>query len=163
MRLSHHATADRRPVRTRQSGATLVEAAFVLPLFFMFVLGFIDLGMGVFQTSQASSAAADGARRGIVSLRDGENLTVADEDAIRSEVRKRLVGQQVDSITIGCVTDTGSAASCTTAKFVRVTVSWQFRPVSFVGAALPVQSISGTAKMAIVRQPTPATPTPSGP
>lgn len=164
MRVSHH-HRSRRPIAgpSRHRGATILETALVLPIFFTFILGFIDIGMGVLQTSQASSGAADGARRGIVSLGSGEDLTTADRDAIRAEVRARLAGQGVDTISIECVNDTGTVAACGAAKFIRVQVSWQFRPVSFVGAALPVQSITGTAKMAIVRQPAPASTTTTAP
>lgn len=156
MRLAHRRRQSAPARSSRQQGATIVEAALVLPIFFTLVLGFIDIGLGVFQTSQATSAAADGARVGIVRLGTGEGLTADDREAIEDAVHGRLAGQDVDEIDIGCVNGAGGIASCTTAGFIKVTVSWPFEPLSFVGHALPVQSIEGSSTLAIARQPTPA-------
>ena len=55
--------ADRRAIR---SGAAMVEAAIVLPVFLLIVLGTIDLGMAVFRYNTLSQAARHGARQAVV-------------------------------------------------------------------------------------------------
>jgi hypothetical protein len=47
-------------------GVTLVEAAIVLLVFLMLVLGMLDLGLGVLQYNSVSHAARQGARQAIV-------------------------------------------------------------------------------------------------
>ncbi len=154
MTLSHQRATAPSPRRShhRHRGVTIVETAIVLPLFLTMVFGFIDVGLAVFQTSQATSAAADGARAGILWEPDSPQ-----EAAIEDAVRGRLVGQDVGSIDITCLTETGTAIACAGVNpdsgFVRVEVSWPYEPLSFVGAAFPDQDISGTATMAIIRQP----------
>lgn len=154
MRLSHwspHVSAGPGP--HCQRGVTIVEAAFVLPVFFMMVLGFIDVGFGVFQTSQATGAAADGARAGILWEDDSP-----DEEAIEEAVHGRLAGQDVEDIDITCLASDRTEVTCPSVDadtgFLRVEVSWPYTPLSFVGAAFPDQDITGSATMALVRQPT---------
>lgn len=153
--------------RNRERGASIVEAAFAVPIFFLLLLGLVDIGVGVFQTSQATSGASDGARVAIVWPTDSTDLP-AHFDKIRAAVRGRLVGQSIPDSAIGitCSTPGGDPISCTAAALnpqrdrVKVTVTWPWRPVSFVGAALPVQNIKGTTTMSIVSQPKPATASP---
>ena len=56
----------RRLVRRDERGVTIVEAAFVLPLLFLFIFALIDIGLWEYQSTQASAAARDGARVGIL-------------------------------------------------------------------------------------------------
>lgn len=153
--------------RSRQRGATIVEAAFAIPIFILMLLGLVDIGLGVFQTSQATSGASDGARVAIVWPPSPTNLD-AHFDKIRAAVRGRLAGQSIpdSDIMITCSTPNDTAISCTSPTLnpqrdrVKVTVRWRWRPVLFVGAALPVQDIKGTTTMAIVSQPKPVTASP---
>ena len=153
--------------RRREGGSTIVEAAFAIPIFILVLLGLVDIGLGVFQTSQATSGASDGARVAIIWPTESTQLP-AHFAKVRSAVRGRLVGQTIpdSDITISCSTPTGTAISCSSASLnpqrdrVTVTVKWRWRPVSFVGATLPVQDISGTTTMAILSQPKPATASP---
>lgn len=160
MRLSHHPRRAVGPRRAPQAqrGVTMVEAAIVLPIFLTMVLGFIDVGVGVFQTSQATGAAADGARVGILHHAEADVSGSAAEQAIEDSVRARLVGQDIESIVITCLTEAKSEVGCGSVDpdsgFLRVEVSWPFEPISFVGAAFPDQDIRGSATMAIIRQPT---------
>jgi Flp pilus assembly protein TadG len=165
---SHHAgrpapspapdPATTRACRSRRSrGATILEAAFAIPIFLTMLLGFIDLGLGVFQTAQATSAAADGARTGIVNQTNADVVGSPARLAIEASVRARLVGQTVDAITVECVDETAVVVTCQNADpetdRLKVTVKWRFRPISLVGNALPVQDITGSATMGLVRQP----------
>lgn len=160
-------TASDSAGRRRESGTTIVEAAFAIPIFVLVLLGLVDIGLGVFQTSQATSGASDGARVAIIWPTDSTDLDTH-FDKIRAAVRGRLVGQTIPDrdITIKCSNSEEpklSQDNCTSPALnphrdrVQVTVKWPWRPVSFVGAALPAQNIEGTTTMAIVPQPRPAT------
>ncbi len=162
--------ADGSAGRNREGGTTIVEAAFAIPIFFLVLLGLVDIGLGVFQTSQATSGASDGARVAIVWPTDSSDLA-AHFDEVRAAVRDRLVGQTIpdSDITITCWPPPEQPKPPKPKEFcyssalnphrdrVEVTVKWRWRPVSFVGAALPAQNIEGTTRMAIVSQPGPAT------
>ena len=52
----------RRFVRRNEQGVTIVEAAFVIPILFLFMFALIDIGLWEYQRTQASAAARDGAR-----------------------------------------------------------------------------------------------------
>ncbi|WCO68872.1 pilus assembly protein [Iamia majanohamensis] len=168
MRLAHvRGVAAPRRHRRRERGVALVEAAIALPIFFSMVLGVVDIGLGVLQTSQATSAAADGARVGILDHAEADVVGSADHDAIVEAVEGRLVGQDVDEIAVSCLTSSAAsggthATSCASADadtdFLRVEVTWEFQPVSFIGHGLPIRDIEGSATMAIVRQPSSSDP-----
>jgi hypothetical protein len=55
-----------RPQAVRRSGAAMVDAALVLPVFLTLIVGMIDLGVAVFQANVLSETARQGARRAIV-------------------------------------------------------------------------------------------------
>jgi Flp pilus assembly protein TadG len=52
--------------RADQRGVTIVEAALVLPLLFTLIFGMTDVGMLVFNNTQVTGTARDGARQGIL-------------------------------------------------------------------------------------------------
>ena len=147
-------TLGRRP---QERAAALLEVAFTLPILLVSILGFVDLGMAVFQSSQASSAAADGARVGIIRHEQADVANSSDRVAIESAVRARLVGQEVDAITVECIGPTDTTVACTLADpevdRLRVTVSWRFQPVSPVGQAALARILTGRATMSLVDQP----------
>src|SRR5581483_9309673 len=158
----------RRRARTdlRERGAAVLEAALVLPVFLTAVLGLVDIGYAVFQTSQATSAARDGARAGILAFTSADVAGSTDNAKIQSQVRERLPGQNVESITVTCLsghtgTTTISCASATPdTDRIRVVVTWTYRPLTPAGAAVGPISITGTATMGIVGAPvTPGTTT----
>ena len=53
----------RRHVATRRRGQTLVEFAFVLPIFLLMLFGMVDMGRYVYLNSTLSQAAREAARR----------------------------------------------------------------------------------------------------
>ena len=55
-----------RPVTRQRRGATLAEAAFVLPVFLALVLGMLDLGIGVLRYHMVGEAARLAAREAAV-------------------------------------------------------------------------------------------------
>src|SRR3954454_7531896 len=64
-RLTPFPSGVRRGRRGRR-GATMLEAAIVLPVFVLLVFSMIDLGLGVFHYNMLSQAARHGVRQAIV-------------------------------------------------------------------------------------------------
>ena len=56
-----------RPLRARRRGATTVEAAFVLPIFLLFIMGIYEYGRYLMVLHVATNASRDGARYAVVS------------------------------------------------------------------------------------------------
>ena len=52
----------RRDLGISRRGATTVEVALVLPILFMFILGTVVLGLGVYRYQQVAALAREGAR-----------------------------------------------------------------------------------------------------
>lgn len=154
-----HVPADAAPpvAEPGERAAALLEVAVTLPVLLLAILGFVDLGMAVFQSSQASSAAADGARAGIIRFERADVLNSADRLAIEGAVRAKLVGQEVETITVACVDRSDATVSCAAADpevdRLRVTVSWTFRPLSPMGHAIPAKVLTGRATMSLIDQP----------
>jgi len=149
-----------------ERGVTVVEAAFVIPLLFVLVLGMVDVGLWEFQTTQASNAARDGARVGILGYTSaaGSSGTPGGSDfaSVDAAVRRRLAGQPY-SVTVTCVGATSEApVNCATANIdpvnpvdrIKVVVTWSrasFSPLSkFIGAT---ETVTGTAVMQLVGRP----------
>src|SRR5207237_9935455 len=91
-----------RFVRCGERGATIVEAAFVIPLLFLFIFGLIDVGLWEYQGSQASAAARDGARVGILRYLSADTTGSANNTAISNAVAARLGGQAYN-LTVTCL------------------------------------------------------------
>ena len=149
-----------------EQGVTIVEAAFVIPLLFLLVLGVVDIGLWEFQTAQASNAARDGARVGILEYATaaGSSRSPGGQDftAVDAAVRKRLAGQTY-SVTVTCVGATSETpADCARANInpvnpidrIKVVVTWtraSFSPLStLIGAS---ETVTGTAVMQLVGSP----------
>lgn len=150
--------------RRDERGATIVEAAFVLPIIFLFIFALIDIGLWVFETSQASSAARDGARAGIVLPLAGTSDQSANEALIRTAVQARLTDNRITNpasdITVECLSSSGSTTiSCSSvtegSSRLKVTVQWKRSFLTFVGGIFggPDRTIKGTATMVVVGKP----------
>lgn len=135
-------------------GAVLVEAAFAMPFLLLVVLGMFDFGILEFQRSQATSAARDGARTGVVLPLDSANAS-ATTAAIASAVRGRLARQtDYSGLTIQSYCDGGGgttiATSCGSAQpgvtRLVVKVSWDYQSSSFLGPIVP-KTVTATSSM----------------
>jgi Flp pilus assembly protein TadG len=144
----------------------LVEAAFVFPLFLTLFFGIIDIGNAEFQTSQATAAARDGARVGILHFDNADVSGSADRQTVVDQVNARLAGQTA-TVTISCLNGLTGSTSLTCSQAIpdqdriQVTVTWAYNALTPVMASMGTNTISGTATMAILGQPTglPATTT----
>lgn len=153
--------------RRRERGATLIEAAFAVPIFLTIMMGLIDLGVGVLQTSQVSGAAADGARSAII-WTSGPKPDVAGSaahDRVREAVAGRLMGRDF-TFEVRCVTPSDAVVACSAANpdrdLIRVSVHTEFQPVSPLGHNVAAgKMLSSSATMGLIRQPENLASTPS--
>lgn len=149
-----------------EAGATVVEAAFAIPILLMFIFGLIDLGMWTFNSNQATNAAKDGARAAIVGHTGPDDKGV---DETGSVAWNRAVGRierkidrdlGADDVTIECETPDGDPVDCVDAVVdvdrVRVEVEWTWSLVTPVAAIIGVNEgeASGVATMTIIGKPT---------
>lgn len=155
--------------RTKRSdaGVTVVEASFIIPLLFMFMFGLVDLGMWTLNSNQASNAARDGARAGILEF-PLRGATLAEAEAeIVAAIQDRLPEGTVESsqITITCQGSDGAPVPCTDAApdRVKVDVAWAWRLVTPVATLLGIDegAATGSATMEIVGRPLAVTSTTS--
>jgi Flp pilus assembly protein TadG len=94
----------RRLRRSSRTGTTIVEAAFVLPLLLLVVLGIIEYGWLFFNVQQITNAARQGARIAIL-----PDVTTAQAEAIIAEILER-VGLDRYSPTVEVVPEPGGIA-----------------------------------------------------
>lgn len=145
-----------------ERGSVLVESALVLPLLVMFLLGSVDVGMWVFQTTQAASAARSGARAGILRYRAADQIGSDDNNAIRLAVARDVGAKPGISIQVTCVgpddvtvLPTGCVgASVVSPDRISVRVGWDRPSLTFLTESFGVtQRISGAAIMVINGRP----------
>lgn len=143
------------------SGVTIVEASFALPIMFLFIFGLIDLGLWTLNSNQAANAARDGARAGILSYELADAGTGPDHDKVLAAVKQHLSGQELDasSITVDCVNPDGSVISCALAEpgddRIRVDVRWDWTLLTPIAGSLGIDkgAAEGSATMVIVGRP----------
>jgi Flp pilus assembly protein TadG len=74
----------RRLRKSARTGTTIVEAAFVLPLFLLLVLGAIEYGWLFFNVQQITNAARQGARVAIL-----PDVSEAQAQAVITEILQK--------------------------------------------------------------------------
>lgn len=123
---------------------TVVEAAFALPIFFLFVTGLVDLGMWTLNSNQATNAARDGARAGILAFERADALAGDDRDVVVEAVLGHLPDGTADpdDVTIRCIDPDDRTVPCATAEVevdrIRVEVAWAWTLVT------PIAGVIGT-------------------
>lgn len=148
--------------RRSERGSLLVETALVLPLLILMLLAGVDLGMWVFQTTQAASAARSGARVGILRFRFADQWRSEDQRAIHQAIA-RDAGRYDFTAEIRCVgpgDTTPLLGGCQSASVVGpdrilVKVTWERPAVTPLTVALfgASQKVSGTSVMVIHGRP----------
>jgi Flp pilus assembly protein TadG len=154
----------------RDRGAVLVEAALVLPLLLFLFLGFFDFTWAELKESDATNAARDGARVGILG---GATATTAAQsdctagdaafEAICNEVKSNLTAAPVSTVQVQCYDAVGSAVETATAvacddasleadrSTIEVIVVWERVPMTFVGKTFFGEStVTTKSRMVIV-------------
>ncbi len=145
--------------RRRDSGVSVVEAAFALPILFMFIFGLIDLGMWTLNANQATNAARDGARLAILDFSGADVSGSAKHDAIVAAVQSRLEDEKVENVTVRCRKPAGTTVTCASAAVdidsVQVDVDWSWNLITPVAALLGYDQgdATGSATMKLVGRP----------
>lgn len=155
--MSAVSTLHRR--RGGERGVTIVEAAFALPILLMFMFGLVDLGMWVFNSNQATNAARDGARLGIIDFETAD-VSGSMHDAIVEAVEARLDRDvTADQVEVRCVRSDGTEIACSSAKEdtdrVEVNVEWHWDLVTPVAGIVGQDrgAARGSASMVISGRP----------
>ena len=115
-----------RPSPVRRRGVTAVEFALVAPVFFLFVLGAIEVGRGIMVAHQLTSAARDACRAGVIAG--------TDDAAIKKVATDALAAQGVTGVT-ATVKVNGTEANASTARtndLLTVTVTVPVSEVTWV-------------------------------
>ena len=143
----------------------MLEAALALPVVVLLILGMVDVGLLVFQSTQAGAAAREGARAGILRYREADIPSSADAAAIRAAVSRRLGPWSADqpiTVAIRCVGPSGTTplvGGCQNANVLNrdrldVTVTWEHRPLSFVTLGLgAARTVSSRSVMVVLGRP----------
>ena len=148
-------------MRRSERGAALVEAALVLPILFVLVFALFDFGQWEFQGSQATAAARDGARAGLMAYKTAEGTTASPGGAgfttINNAVAARL-DRQTYSLTVLCVSPLDETSKpCSSSQpdidRIKVTVTWTRSPLTPVTATFGTQQVSGRAVMKVIGVP----------
>jgi Flp pilus assembly protein TadG len=124
----------------KRRGATTVEFAMVCPVFFLFVLGIIEVGRGLMVTHLLTNAARVGCRTGILQNQSTQQITTAvvnslSQQGIRSEVTTVQVNDGVadastaksgDEITVIVSVPVGKVTWLPGGQFLKGNLSGQF-------------------------------------
>jgi Flp pilus assembly protein TadG len=138
---------------TLRPGATTVEMAVVAPLFILFVMGLLVVGLGVFRYNQVSYLAREGSRHASVRGTDyqrEENLPAATEATIAQWVKEKGAGLNRDLLTTTVIWDKSNAPrqpdqtnpDRVLINYVEVKVSYQWVPETILTGPIMLSSTS---------------------
>jgi len=141
----------RRPVGDQ--GVTTVEFAFVVFIIVLITMAGIDLGLWVFQKSEASQAAREAARVAMISPPStlGVQTSGTVYNAAVAEIESNL---PEFSVSVSCADAAGNditdGTQCGSGDLVTVTVQWHRDPLTFVGLT---DTVSGSSTRTVVEVP----------
>jgi Flp pilus assembly protein TadG len=156
-------------LRRSERGAAVVEAAFVLPVLMIFMLGAVDLAQWNFQKSAASSGARDGAREAILGGNGADCGTAAlsrsstdsacstRNTAIRDAIAKRLGRTAAFTYRVTCLGETTTTSKVCNVNSdtvdrdrIEIEVTWQRPAMTFVSKWIGASStVTATSRMTI--------------
>lgn len=135
-----------------ERGSVVLEAAVVMPLLLLFVIGLVDFGLWDYQNSQASSGARDGARVAITSVTGSDVFGTPANTAVHDAIAGRLGGQAFTFVVQCMSSTTTTPKTCVVSPTtvdrdrVKVTVTWNRPALTFVskmvGASATVSAAS---------------------
>jgi TadE-like protein len=120
-------------------GAVVIEFAFVVPIFFLLVLGLADFALAELSDTAGSNAAREGARVGILYYDGAHTVGSANYDKISAAVAKKLANnvKGAPTVTVRCLNSDGTpragGGSCSTVSgdqiepgkdLIEVSVRW---------------------------------------
>jgi Flp pilus assembly protein TadG len=147
-----------RWARSRDDGATVVETALVVPLLFLMVFGLVDLGLWVFDATQASEAARDGARTAILDYAAADVPGSADSASVYAAATRHVDAPDA-TVAVRCLHGDATSVVCAQAVAgedrIEVSVAWERKTLTFVGDLLgpSARRVSATSAMSIAGRP----------
>jgi Flp pilus assembly protein TadG len=132
----------------RRRAATAVEFAVVAPVFFIFVLGLVELGRGFMVVHQLTNAARQGCRVGVV---EGKTYSDIQTVVTNSLTAQGIAGEGI-TIQVNDVTDTSGTFAANPGDEVTVKVSVTTSSISWVPGAKYMTGGSLTGKFTLRRE-----------
>jgi Flp pilus assembly protein TadG len=123
-----------RTGRPHERGATLVEFAFILPIFVLFVFGVIDLGWAFAQNLDVKQGAREGGR--IVAVNGGTGTGTAQCQSLQTQIRNQTQELSPGSLTVLLsFTDTNGNGAKDIGDLAQVTVKYPLSSLSGLSTA----------------------------
>lgn len=120
--------------RTDERGATLVEFAFILPIFVLFVFGAIDLGWAFAQNLDVKQGAREGGR--IVAVNGGTGTGTAQCQSLQTQIRSQTQELNPASLTVLLsFTDSNGNGAKDIGDLAQVTVKYPLSSLSGLSTA----------------------------
>jgi Flp pilus assembly protein TadG len=116
---SSRSLPSRPPREAGRTASSTVEFAVVAPIFFLFVLGIVEVGRGLMVQHLMLNAARQGCRTGILPSNGNTEITTAVADSLASAG----ITSQTLSVTVNDVSADAKSANTNDDITVRVTVS----------------------------------------
>jgi Flp pilus assembly protein TadG len=139
----------------RRRGAALVEAAIVLPFLFLFLIGTITIGMGIFRYQQVAALAREGARyaavHGTQYAADTGNTAATYTDIYNNAILPKATGLVASDIVFNSGSVTWSLSNSPTSatstgasqmNTVSVTVTYNWTPERYIIGTIALKSTS---------------------
>ena len=127
----------------RRCGATAVEAALVYPAVFLFLLGLLCGGMGVFRYQQVASLAREGSRyastHGSHYQQETGKAAATAQDVYNNAILPRVVGLDTTQLSSSVTWNPNNQPPNGT---VTVTVTYQWKPEVFLLGTFTLSSTS---------------------
>ena len=125
--------------RPDERGGTLVEFAFILPIFVLFVFGVIDLGWAFAQNLDVKQGAREGGR--IVAVNGGTGTGTAQCQSLQTQIRSQTQELNAASLTVLLgFTDSNGNGAKDVGDLAQVTVRYPLSSLSGLSTAF----LSGT-------------------
>ena len=164
---------SRRGSRRNERGAVLLEAALAIPILLLLLSSTVDIGFWVFERTQVTNAARDGARTGILQYSSADSpgsfssstiLTTGSADqqiqaAIASHLAGRPFTATVACYTAGATTTTPCSGANPGIDEIQVTVTSSRPSYSFFGPVFGANTVTATAAVPVTGLPVPVTTT----
>jgi Flp pilus assembly protein TadG len=145
--------------RDPRRGAMLVEAALVLPILFLFIIGTVLVGLGIFRYQQVAGLAREGARYAVVhgaQYASETGNTAASASDILTVIKNKAVGLDLNSLNATVTWQTSNSPNSANAassppgapmrNLVTVTVTYTWSP-SIIGVGTLNLSSTSTSVM----------------
>lgn len=118
LRSDSNRTRPKSQVRNRRQGTTVVESAIVIPVFFVFVFGLVEIGRAFMAGHLLTNAARVGCRQGVLSNATTSDITAAVDAALAQQG----INGYTTTVAVNGVTADASGAQSTDEISVSISV-----------------------------------------